>query len=40
MLFDGSRLPTEVLFDVAAIFEAEEGLPEQGYFIHRYVGLE
>lgn len=40
MLFDGSRFPSDVLFEVAAIFEAEEGIPEQGYFIHRYVGLE
>jgi dihydrodipicolinate synthase/N-acetylneuraminate lyase len=40
MLQDGSRLPAEVLAEVAAVFEREEGIPEQGYFLHRYVGLE
>ncbi len=40
MLFDGSRITKDILAEVAAIFDKEEGIPEQGYFIHRYVGLE
>ncbi len=40
MLFDGSRLPTEILEAVAAVYDEEEGIPEQGYFLHRYVGMD
>lgn len=40
MLYDGSRITRNVLAEVAAIWDKEEGTPEQGYFIHRYVGLE
>ncbi|MBN1491161.1 MAG: dihydrodipicolinate synthase family protein [Phycisphaerae bacterium] len=40
MLFDGSRLPVEVLRTVAALFDEAEEVPEHGYFLHRYVGLE
>jgi 4-hydroxy-tetrahydrodipicolinate synthase len=40
MLYDGSRLPDKVLKTVAAIYDEMEGIPEQGYFLHRYIGLE
>jgi dihydrodipicolinate synthase/N-acetylneuraminate lyase len=40
MLFDGSRLPPNVLAEVTAIYNEEEGIPEHGYFLHRYIGLE
>jgi len=40
LLFDGSRLPGDKLTDAAIVYEAEEGLPERGYFLHRYIGIE
>ena len=40
MLFDGSRLPPRVLADVVAVYGEAEGIPEHGYFLHRYIGLE
>jgi dihydrodipicolinate synthase/N-acetylneuraminate lyase len=35
MLFDGSRLPRAIVERVATIYDAEAGIPERGYFVHR-----
>lgn len=33
--FDGSRMPREVIHQVATIYNEDAGIPERGYFVHR-----